>query len=230
LIELNIFVQLQIIDAMLKRIKAFLGIDESVFLLLGIVAFVFIFPAVDSKFMADTASILAYGVVLLSMFSIIKKNNGWVRYIVLIAILAIILLFFTDDKNITAVVFLVSAITFIIAVIILINDIAVAKDVNKNVVIQAVSGYLLIGVVSVLINTILLAYNPNAITISNDYHRFSSTIYYSFVTLTTIGYGEIVPVSVTARSISIMTGVMGQIYLTVIIAMIVGKYISSRKS
>lgn len=215
---------------MLRFVKAFIGIDKSVFLLLGIVAFVFVFPAVDSKFMNDTASLIAYGVVLLSLFSIIKKNNSWVRYIVGIALLAIVLLFFTDNRNVTAVVFTVSAITFMIAVTILINDIAHSKDVNKNVVIQAVSGYLLIGVVGVLVNAIILAYDPGGITISNDYHRFSSTIYYTFVTLTTIGYGEIVPVSVTARSISILTGVTGQIYLTVIIAMIVGKYINSRSA
>ncbi|MBT4061914.1 MAG: two pore domain potassium channel family protein, partial [Lentimicrobiaceae bacterium] len=49
------------------------------------------------------------------------------------------------------------------------------------------------------------------------------------ITLTTIGYGEITPLSVPARSVSILMGVMGQIYLTVIIAMIVSKYMTGKK-
>jgi hypothetical protein len=47
-------------------------------------------------------------------------------------------------------------------------------------------------------------------------------VYYSFVTITTVGYGDILPVSLTARSLSILEMVVGQIYLIVLIARLVG--------
>ena len=51
-------------------------------------------------------------------------------------------------------------------------------------------------------------------------------IYYSFVTLTTLGYGDIVPRSEVARGLAIMEAVAGQLYLAVMIARLVSLYVS----
>ena len=51
-------------------------------------------------------------------------------------------------------------------------------------------------------------------------------IYYSFVTLTTLGYGDIVPVSPPAKILAILEAVIGQIYLTVLVARLVGLHIT----
>ena len=53
-------------------------------------------------------------------------------------------------------------------------------------------------------------------------------IYYAFVTMTTLGYGDITPVGSMARSLSIFFSVTGQLYLTMIIAILVGKYLSQK--
>ena len=46
--------------------------------------------------------------------------------------------------------------------------------------------------------------------------------WWTFVTITTVGYGDILPVALTARSLSILEMVVGQIYLIVLIARLVG--------
>ena len=51
-------------------------------------------------------------------------------------------------------------------------------------------------------------------------------IYYSFVTLTTLGYGDIVPTSAIARMFSAIEAVTGQLYLAVLVAQLVGLHIS----
>ena len=51
-------------------------------------------------------------------------------------------------------------------------------------------------------------------------------VYYSFVTLTTLGYGDITPLSSPASSFSILEAIVGQIYMTVLIARLVGIHIS----
>jgi hypothetical protein len=146
--------------------------------------------------------------------------------LVVLAVVANFLLLFFADRLLGVISFLISTLTFTIATGVLIKHIAISKNVTVAVVIQAISGYLLIGIIGVLLNSILLAFDENAITLTISGSKFSSIIYYSFITLTTIGYGEIVPQSVFARSISIFIGVCGQMYLTVIIALIVGKYLS----
>ncbi|MBW2059379.1 MAG: two pore domain potassium channel family protein [Deltaproteobacteria bacterium] len=54
----------------------------------------------------------------------------------------------------------------------------------------------------------------------------SNLIYYSFVTQTTLGYGDITPVTTPARSLSVLEAVIGQLYLGVLIARLVGVHIS----
>lgn len=213
---------------MSKKPGYIFGVDNSIFLLLSIIAFVFIFPIIDNEFIHDIFVTLSYTLVLLSMFSIIVYKLRWMRYVIIIAIIGNSLLIFEGSKILLVSTFTFSAITFTIATGILIDHIAANKNVSIGVVVQAISGYLIIGIIGVLLNTILLAFDADAISIAEGFDQFSSTIYYSFITLTTIGYGEIVPQSVIARSISIFIGAAGQIYLTVIIAMIVGKYLSAK--
>lgn len=55
-------------------------------------------------------------------------------------------------------------------------------------------------------------------------------IYYSFVTLSTLGYGDIAPITRVARSWAIVEALTGQFYLAIVVARLVGLHISSSKS
>jgi len=60
----------------------------------------------------------------------------------------------------------------------------------------------------------------------NDYvARVMQLRYFSFMTLTTVGYGDVLPRSSTARTMAALEAVMGQIYLTVLVARLVGLHI-----
>jgi voltage-gated potassium channel Kch len=60
----------------------------------------------------------------------------------------------------------------------------------------------------------------------NDYvARVMRLRYFSFMTLTTVGYGDIIPRSPAARTMAMLEAVMGQIYLMVLVARLVGLYI-----
>lgn len=52
----------------------------------------------------------------------------------------------------------------------------------------------------------------------------SELVYFSFVTLTTLGYGEITPVSITARNLAAMEAVTGVLYTATLVARLVGLY------
>ncbi len=58
--------------------------------------------------------------------------------------------------------------------------------------------------------------------------RTDEMLYYSYITLMTIGYGDIVPITSIARKATILIGLMGQIYLVVLTAIIIGKYINQK--
>lgn len=59
----------------------------------------------------------------------------------------------------------------------------------------------------------------------STFEEFHDYLYFSFVTLSTLGYGDITPISPIAKSITLIIAVTGQLYLTILIAVLVGKFL-----
>jgi hypothetical protein len=72
------------------------------------------------------------------------------------------------------------------------------------------------------------ALSMDAVRHPNHHIDWYDCIFYSFVTLTTIGYGDIVPVTDRARSLSILEAVCGVLYVAVLVSRLVGLYCSIR--
>jgi len=91
----------------------------------------------------------------------------------------------------------------------------------------ALSAYLLAGLYFGLLYWSLEQIHPGTVTATN----FSRTgaMYYSFVTLATIGYGDIVPRTDIARGLAIVEGVGGQLFLAVLVARLMSLYTGSAK-
>ena len=85
----------------------------------------------------------------------------------------------------------------------------------------AVSIYLLIGIMWAGIYNIVEGISPGSFSGTSE---TVDLIYFSFVTLTTVGFGDVVPLSVLGKRLAVFEAAMGSIYMAVIIAMIVGRY------
>lgn len=95
------------------------------------------------------------------------------------------------------------------------------QTVTSRTLSGAVSAFLFVGLAFACIAESLVLRDPQAYTTPNGNTTFSAMLYYSFVTIATLGYGDIVPVSNTARSFATMEAIMGQIYLVTIVARLV---------
>jgi hypothetical protein len=65
---------------------------------------------------------------------------------------------------------------------------------------------------------------------ADDTRGFATLLYFSFTTLTTLGYGDIVPVSPSARLLTSFEAVAGQLYVAIFIARLVSLHASQRTS
>jgi len=116
----------------------------------------------------------------------------------------------------------------------MIRHIARSQRVTLTIIINSINGYLLIGVLGALllamteiVQKFFFHVNTGTINFAGDAAaEFHDYLYFSFVTLTTLGYGDITPVSALAKSLTIVIAISGQLYLTILIAMLVGKYLS----
>ncbi|MGO9060349.1 MAG: ion channel [Candidatus Binataceae bacterium] len=107
-----------------------------------------------------------------------------------------------------------------------------SSRVSNDTISGAVCGYLLLGVMfAFLYAAIALAYPGSfiidGVKITPELTRFfyqhsiGKLIYFSFVTLATLGYGDITPLSPPARSLAMLESVMGQFYVAILIARLV---------
>jgi hypothetical protein len=85
----------------------------------------------------------------------------------------------------------------------------------------AVAAFLLVGLAFAAGAEAIVLLNPDAYTTPNGVTNFAAMLYFSFVTIATLGYGDIVPVTSFARTLATMEAVMGQIYLVTIVARLV---------
>jgi hypothetical protein len=102
-----------------------------------------------------------------------------------------------------------------------------AKEVNLDVITGAISGYLILGICfSFLLGTLYTA-NPNSFSFPVEHHNMRDIYYFTFVSMTTLGYGEITPATYPAKGFSLMLTLAGQLYLTVVIATLIGKFLNT---
>jgi voltage-gated potassium channel len=98
-----------------------------------------------------------------------------------------------------------------------------ARSVDLEHLYAALSAYLLAGIFFGIFYWVLEQIAPRTFVAASDFSRMSA-IYFSFVTLATLGYGDIVPRTDVARGLAIVEGVGGQLFLAVMVARLVSLY------
>ena len=98
------------------------------------------------------------------------------------------------------------------------------REVNMNIVIGALSIYLLLGLIWATLYLITLEFFPHAFNgIEHIYwgDNFSNAVYYSYITMTSVGYGEITPAIAVSRTLAYLQAVIGAFYMAVVVASLV---------
>lgn len=128
-----------------------------------------------------------------------------------------------------------SCITLILLLFIIIHllrFVVLTKRVSSDLIFASLCVYLLIGVIWAYIYFVMALLTPESFAINTDIGGTYSVLlrellYYSYVTLTTLGYGDITPGTSIARSWAAMEAIVGQLYLAVIVARLMGLYIAA---
>lgn len=126
---------------------------------------------------------------------------------------------------------------FLMIVGILIIQIAKAKHVTILVLMESISVYLLLAMCFAIMVALLESMSPNSFnfnklsdSVNSDALYNIEFMYFTFVSFTSTGYGDYLPLTPAAKSLSILITITGQLYIAIIIAMIVGKYLSKKEN
>lgn len=116
---------------------------------------------------------------------------------------------------------------FVFVITYLVRFIIRSATVDLNVLITSINIYLLGGIIGASLALVCYeiypdAYNFPAYTNPND---FVSFLYYSFITMSTVGYGDITPRIPETQTLAYFLSVAGQLYVAIVIALLIGKFL-----
>ena len=132
---------------------------------------------------------------------------------------------------------IICALTLLLTVIVcIIHDVIISKNILVDTIFGAISAYMLIGISWALIYLLVDTFIPQSIIIEADLPlaaielsnkgSFNLYNYFSFVTMTTLGYGDIIPAHPVTRALATYQAIFGQMYIAILVARLVAIHIS----
>lgn len=204
--------------------------NNFLFLAIGIVALLFVaalieqFPGLPGKAFIEAFSLFN---IVIGIYGF-KASATWVRTVPGLALL------FTLSAGFTLLLrhigtpylhLLILSGFYLWALWLASKEVFLRKRVDFNRITGAVCIYLLLGVIWTLLYlfiTLIDAHAFNGLTQRHWYENFADLAYYSFVTMTTLGYGDITPVAPLAKFLAYMEAIVSAFYMTILVASLVG--------
>ena len=202
-------------------------------LLLALSMMIFIVPVIPRQ--ANLLTSLLLCLLVISGLFAADFSRAAFRILFSIGILVVVVtllnLVLPDTRNFNVLTFFLNTLFFIIVTIALVSHVASTREVYGSTLLAAINSYLLIGLTLSILFLILDIFLPGSFSQLDSVNGgLSSYLYFGFVTLTTLGYGDITPDTPLARSLSTFTALFGQLYLVMIMALIIGKYLKGKNT
>jgi hypothetical protein len=205
---------------------------STVELLVALALLFLFFPFVEEVKGGDIIVSILFSLVLLSAVLAVADRKGIFFIALVLAVPAIVgrwISHFRPDL-VPPPVFLVGGLALIAFVVAnLLRFILRAPSVNTEVLCASISAYLMLGLLWTVAYWLVAQVNPSAFAFSTAGATKQTmagfdAFYFSFITLSTVGYGDITPVSRIARWLAAMEAMTGLLYVTVLIARLVSLY------
>lgn len=216
-----------------KSIRHFFQKNEFLLLLIALLAFLLLPSFFAHSQMKD---IMIYGllmsVLVIGVYELSDSGAGF-RAGILFAFLAIVFnsLDFSIDNTFVFLVRMGSLIAFFgLLTIHVFIRIGKSAKITTNLIYAAVNGYLLIGLIGGMGFRLIHHFYPHSfVFISGLDAKIDDLTYFSFMTLSTVGYGDITPVTPPGQSLAVFISICGQMYTAIVIGIIIGKFILEKR-
>ena len=207
---------------------------STVELLVALALLFLFFPFVEEVKGGDVIVSILLSLVLLSAVLAVADRKGVFFIALVLAIPAIAgrwINHFRPDL-VPPPVFLIAGLALIAFVVAnLLRFVLRAPSVNTEVLCASISAYLMLGLLWTVAYWLVAQVTPNAFSFNTGPKETMSgfnAFYFSFITLSTVGYGDITPVSRIACWLAAMEAMTGLLYVTVLIARLVSLYSKSQ--
>ncbi|MEZ4937332.1 MAG: potassium channel family protein [Crocinitomicaceae bacterium] len=209
----------------IKSYSSWIKNQHAILLLVSLVFFLFVGPLIQDKGVVRIFYNLVMLLIAISGFVLIPKGNRGHLFTILFYLNFLATLF--DLFHLISSDLLISNIfwsVFFLKVLIEIFKLSLdPHNSSTNAMINSISGYIILGIIGAVVLDFMQEMDFH---VFKEKYPFYDLIYYSFVTMTTLGYGDITPVLKEGKSFAIVLTIAGQLYITVVIAINLAKYLN----
>ncbi len=204
--------------------------NNFVFLTIGIVLLLFVsalvdqFPGPLGQHLVQAFSVINIAIGLYG-FKTSYKFFGTSIVLLLSVVVIVILSVVLEELKLYYLHLFILFIFYVWAIYLAMKQILFSGVVDANKIVGAICIYLLMGLIWALMYLFIAQAIPGAFNGLDQkvwYENFADVAYYSFVTLTTLGYGDISPVTPIARFLVYMEAVVGVFYMAILVASLIG--------
>ena len=210
------------------RTRRFIWLLSATFLLL------LLYPYLeDTAFGAELGGLLALSVVVLGVAAVRPRRVGfWVAAFLGVATASLTVWALVTRTRGHPLVEGAFATFYAVITLAVFIEIMEEREVGKDTILGALAVYLLIGLTFASLYDLVETLRPGSfqwnVEARSAHIGFRQLLFYSFMTLTTIGYGDITPATTQTQSFAIIEGIMGTFYVAVLVARFVGIYTRRR--
>lgn len=211
------------------------------FLLLSLMMMIGLRPILDewigTRIWADVFTDIFFAGILISGLHALSGQPRQLRFASLLVIVILLLRIFDYTLKIQVFYSLqlgVSAVFLFQMLFMILIHIERENEVTLDLIMAAACAYVLLGMLWAYAYYLLEIFHPHSFNTSNTSENVGvdqwNFFYYSFVTLTSTGYGDILAITKTARALSILEVITGQLYLAIMISRLVGLHASQLRN
>lgn len=197
-------------------------------LLVSLVCFLGIFPFLKGTAAADAAMALTVSMVILTATIASLGNGKHFFYVLFLAVLAFLLEWIAVGEGVSQIKLwsdVSNIVLWIYVIVLLMVYVLEPGPVTADEISGAISVYFLLAIVWSLVHTSVEYYVPGSYSnVGEGDDQRMNFLYFSFVTLTTLGYGDIAPIDARSKMLAVLEASTGVLFIAVMVARLVGEY------
>ena len=201
-------------------------------LLLSLLLYIVVYPVLPDAPVRDTVLLPFHTVIIFAGSWVLGQNPKLARIAIPLAVITLAMVWLATLVPGPAIVYTgrtLLAVFFVLTTVQLVLYLVRATSANMAMVLASVCGYLMIAIVYGLAYNIVDGFVLASFSSGMAGADASDYLYFSLVTLTTLGYGDIAPIHPITRSLATTEAVFGQFYVAVIVARLVSLVILERE-
>jgi hypothetical protein len=203
-------------------------------LLFSSIAIIFTLPIPSETIGYELIYAMITSFMILAGMVVVQNKPGWRNRIILILGLVLILIQILDlitpfsiFESLMGSLFVIFFIAISIRVY---KDLFLAKEIDLEIIAAVFCGYIFIGFLATFLFMTIEGLIPGSFSgMVNELTRFDNFLYFSFISLLTIGYGDMVPLTSLTKSMVVILGLTGNFYTVIVTGIIIGKFLLNYK-